>query len=955
MFSEHTVTSVNEGKVNAIGESMKLQSRSLKSWSKRMLGTSVLLSFVHGALAYEPPIGIPDPGGINPKTGVSYGWEGLHPIDAVAPNRPSNWGNGEVSGFYYINPDHAEATDNGNEYGNPSKPRVTLPRVVPAGSYVEMAGNYGAGTMQVRYRCTLNAPCWIRGSAGNAKANITGDIDVLDSSYVFIENIDFDGGVGNAISIKGDTDHIVVRNTRIVNRAQPIGYLSKYGRDGYLNSSAIGIAPRAGAQPRKMSDIVIYNNEFDAVGAYDVTADDPYNLDGDPDFHAVVPSLWGAQGTDYELKNVWILENTCARISGDCVQVNSGNWTESWKYLHHVYIGKNVAKTARQVGFGVKQASDVVISQNKIFGQRTSSSGNGGGAIGFQYEKHNLWILFNEMYGTNFGIRQSDTGDKALIRDANGNVIERPDAFIMGNLIYDINPVRTPYDPGFIWGEGVGIAFWKTNLDRYIVDNTIYATKAGIHSNAGVSEHGDVNLSGNIIADIGPDQGNTFFRFGLNSRTHERSDGREIYTVDHGLFHDDSRQQYYSEQPGTRNMYSLEEVTSDSTYCQESCEFADPLFVNATIDPETRDFRLQAGSPAIGANIKHPAYDRFEELYGLNIYKDFNGNDRHPTNPSLGAFEYKDETDPFDPAKLQVKVKYPTKNPVYTHDGSVTAIQFGGHASYEDETITVDWVLAQCETDCVEELADGVGESQVVGSTQTSRVVDYPQNNWHVNSQTLFPGRNVLIVSAVHPNGEKKVTSLIIESELELVDELAPVLELSSPAMVGGEIVVSSRDPLSLSGNVSDNIGVSSMTWSCITGCSGEGEIEIDSGSAQTSWQHQVEGLRYGLNRIVLQADDAAGNATSLMVSIQVNDTVAPNLQIQQAMVSLTGSVSDNRSTQSVSWSCSSGCVGNGNAEVSGDSWLIERVVLGSGTNRIRVEAIDTSGNRSVEDFVLVQ
>lgn len=898
-----------------------------------MTTVSALILLTQNAIAYEPPIGIPDPGGDNPKTGVSYGWGDNHPIETKAPQPPVNW-NEEQTGYYYINPDHSGATDINNTHGNPTKPRVTIPRTVPAGSYVEMAGNYD-GEMEVNYRCTITEPCWIRGKSTTERPNITGKLSVANSSYLFIENLSFDGGTGSALPITRSTDHVVVRNNLFTNRAQPIRSATQYG-----NASAIGIVAKG--SEGIISNVVIYNNDFDKLGAYDLSPDDPRYEDGraDPDFHAVVPSMWGGNSSN-SLSNVWILNNRCSDISGDCVQANAGNWSESWKYLHHIYIGKNVAKAGRQVGFGIKQASDVIISQNVTFGERTSTSGNAGGGIGYQYGKQNLWIIFNEIYDSTFGIRQSDTG---TMYDANGQVVYN-DAFILGNLIYDINQQQDGYDPDNGWHQGTAIALWHGAMNRFIVDNTIYGTLDGLNG----IYRGSISLSGNIISDIGEQEGNRFFSVSHPGR-------HNLVDMDYNLFFDETRQSYYSWQTkngvAASSIATAEDISVETTYCQEFCEFSDPLFMNPTRDPQTRDFRLQVGSPAIGANIKHPVYDHFEALYGLSIYKDFNGNDRHPTNPSLGAFEYVDDADAFDPEKLQVKIKYPTKNPVYTYNYSTNSIQFGGHASYEEETITVDWVLAQCQDDCTEEVADGVGEVQITGSTETWRVSEFPINNWHVNNQPLFSGRNVLITTAIHPNGEKKVTSLIIEPDHTVpVDEEAPVIQISSPVAANGAVIQHHQQSITLSGNASDNVALRNITWSCTSGCTSQGTIDASS----SPWELVVNDLKGGLNRILFEAEDISGNTASLTVSIQV-DVTPPVVTLNTVTVSLSGSVSDNVAVESVTWSCQTGCpVSSGNASVEGNDWRINQLSLSSNKSTIRVEAVDAAGNSSVETLVITR
>jgi len=543
-------------------------------------------------------IGIPDP---------SVSWGALDPIATSPPAAPISW-NSEVAGFYYVDPSHTLATDSGNDYGYPGRPRLTLPQSgVQPGAYIELHGTFPEISTRLTYACTESQPCFIRGASQSEWPTYVGSIGLIDSAYLFIENINFEGGTGGAININGSSHHISVRNNQIKDRAQPGGA-----------STGVSIQPDDGDT---VSDVVVYGNRFESLGDWTVTED--------IDFHGIGPSMWGRDSTA-ELKDVWILNNYCTLLSGDCVQVNAGNWPESFRYLHHVYIAKNESFSNRQTGFWVKQASDVIISQNKSYGSNGNGGANAGAGIGYQYDKHNLWIIFNEVYDSVFGIRQSDTNTTAFENDV----------FMIGNLMYDIRPAptNTTYDSNNNWHEGSCFAMWHGTIDRYIIDNTCYDVYDGINA----IFNGYIEMSGNIFSEVDDSPGNRHVNIdhpGRNANNGSRP-GNNNYEISNNLFYDTSagfRSRTWILGNGTVIAGSLDEYQSGAGECS-TCEYADPLFVDPRVDG-SGNFRLQQGSPAIGSSAKHPAYDIFEQRYGLNIYVDFDGNPRSETAPTIGAFE----------------------------------------------------------------------------------------------------------------------------------------------------------------------------------------------------------------------------------------------------------------------------------------------------------------------------
>jgi hypothetical protein len=109
------------------------------------LFSSVFVAFIvttASGFGYTYPIGIPE------------AW--VAP-DVARPARPSPW-TSDTSGYYYV--DASVGTDTGRTYGNPTAPRKTIPRPVPAGGYVEVHGTYDVVSA---------GQCWIQGAGTSAK------------------------------------------------------------------------------------------------------------------------------------------------------------------------------------------------------------------------------------------------------------------------------------------------------------------------------------------------------------------------------------------------------------------------------------------------------------------------------------------------------------------------------------------------------------------------------------------------------------------------------------------------------------------------------------------------------------------------------------------------------------------------------------------------------------------
>lgn len=548
--------------------------------------------------SYQPPIGIPAP---------SFG------IDESAPPQPDAWPGAQVAGYYYIDNTHPNATDSDNQYGYPNKPRETIPEITyGAGSYVEIhGGDYADEDMRLDFLCTSAAPCWMRGTAA-AMPKISGQIISYNNlSYVIFEYLDFDGGGIGSLSMEGAADHVAFRHSFVRNKP-------------WINNSAgIGFVPGEGKQ---IHDILIYNNRFHDLGDWQTTEDQ--------DFHGIVPSLWGRdRNSGSEVYNIWILENSCYHLSGDCVQVNAGFGEGAGELLHHIYIGKNVSYENRQAGFWSKQARDVIISQNVAYGGHGGSGGPGDG-IGYQYNPDNLWILYNDLYDNNFGIRQGST-------DGDGS----EKVYIIGNVIHD-NVENL--DPCGHWSSpsGWAISLWYGGT-RYIVNNTIYNTRGGIELING-GDSAPTFILNNIIADLnGMDYENDDPACGSHTVApdkveHFSTNNVTSVTLDQNLFV--QRDNHPVKISGYRTLADYQTMEQACTHCLER----DPRFV----DPANGNFNLHTDSPAIDRGIAVDVYQQFQDRYGLDIRVDYESHVRPQGEGwDIGAFEVVRATTPFTPTE----------------------------------------------------------------------------------------------------------------------------------------------------------------------------------------------------------------------------------------------------------------------------------------------------------------
>ncbi len=528
--------------------------------------------------AYTPPIGIPDP---------SLSWGGIqNPVDDSPPARPAPW-TSEVAGYYYI--DYGTGSDSGRTYGSPTAPRKTIPRPVPAGSYVELHGTYsyvsggkvffqGNGTSG-RWSANATGPVWIVGQTGS-EPTITGAALVY-GSYVYLYNLKFSGTtLGPVLQVSSTSagyaaDHIAIRNCDVQG----------------TSTSADGVAVVANSGSH-VTQMLIYNNRVRNHGpTYDV----------DQDSHMIDIASY--------VDNIWILNNALDNSSGAGIQL--GPYAPGPTF---VYIGKNLVNNSRQSGIGTKYATDVIVSENivhdvqdRCVGADTSPSKG----LHAQYSPNRLWWINNNVYNCRYGIRVASTNS------GQGEV------YAIGNIIHNID-----IPPSVCFGYPTGTNTWDMAaihfhgaVTKWAVNNTIYNVSSGIHDSSTTSGG---NFYNNIISRVTHVNG-----YALYTETTTNTQ------VDYSLYDDIAGSMFRWGGGGTK--YTTLAGFSSGTGKNTHSITGNPLFTNAA----GNIFSLTPSSPAIDHGTVASIYQTFLSRYGISISKD-NSNTAKPQGVALdiGAYEF---------------------------------------------------------------------------------------------------------------------------------------------------------------------------------------------------------------------------------------------------------------------------------------------------------------------------
>jgi hypothetical protein len=402
-------------------------------------------------------------------------------------------------------------------------------------------------------------PVFIRGISKTDKPQLINTHLEMEGQFFIVENIEFYDDT--YVKTKDTAHHLSIRNCEIHN---PVGKLVYYGA----------------AVMARGADIVIYQNHI-----HHHVTDDPKQ---GGDIHGVRPGV--------AAKRVWILENDIHHNSGDAIQ--ACHYCEPRPQF--IYIGRNILHEDRENAVDLKHASDIIISQNKMYGYGDATTSDGSAVVlGSDGMPNRSWVIFNEIYNSKNGIRNEETDN----------------AWIIGNMIYSI--------------KGFAIALEKKTDDLYIIGNTIYNVDVAIDQLRPDRESFRIHVYNNIFANIR----------GKRRDCHLYIPSSKIVggsVLSHNLFWQDGA--------ALKLVWGTEiEINVTSEFSTDENSLIDNPKFN---DASNADFSLLTNSPAINNGIENMVYDQFKKLYGIDISYDIDGNQRpQGLQWDIGAFEYIEDLD----------------------------------------------------------------------------------------------------------------------------------------------------------------------------------------------------------------------------------------------------------------------------------------------------------------------
>lgn len=538
--------------------------------------------------AWTAPLGIP-----TPPFGIT---ETYRMYDTVGNRSGSlTYHVSPLGGYYthYVDNTDPNATDSStssgvsnffetSNKGTVAKPRKTIPSTVPEGSVVEIHG----GPYHYGYTSGHWTWCSVIGVGSASKpVFIRGSVS---EPPVFHQMQLRTSGCSFCIIENLDLNDSTIGDTTSPTTTNHLCYrhLEVHGGPECYNTA---ICPGSG------SYIVIYGNYIHDNGNCNAAHENDFE---------------GVQCTTHS-HHIWILDNHAHGNAGDFFQVCSSNYWDpiSDTFARYIYVGRNVSHAQGEGGIAMKSVRDMIVSENALY-DCTIPPWNGGEGIPINvstdYNHENVWILNNVVF------------------DCLGGIKARGDCTILGNIIFDCTSGIISYNS------------WDDTHQMYhdwhvtILNNTIATTNKCL-SFGSSGDHITTDLIGNILTNTTSDD--------LICILSATAAGNS--TMDYNLLYSSAGSARISWGKGGYSAYedlsTFQKRTGQGSHAIES----DPKFISA----DANNFHLQATSSAIdagtSAGVVQEVYDRFQQVYGIDIRKDMEERARSQGSAwDIGAYEY---------------------------------------------------------------------------------------------------------------------------------------------------------------------------------------------------------------------------------------------------------------------------------------------------------------------------
>ena len=214
---------------------------------------------------------------------------------------------------------------------------------------------------------------------------------------------------------------------------------------------------------------------------------------------------------------------------------------------------------------------------------------------------------------------------------------------------------------------------------------------------------------------------------------------------------------------------------------------------------------------------------------------------------------------------------------------------------------------------------------------------------WTASAIALQPGQNVITVTATSSAGGAGFATITVM----LTDITLPVIKITVPTT--SATYTSNSSGVVLKGFATDNVGVTSPTWTNNRG--GTGTCTIVNGT----WTSSKIPLLPGANTLTVTEADTSGNKATANITVTFVDVTSPVIQITVPTTSATyttnatsivlkGFATDNVGVTPPTWTNSRG--GNGTSTVANGTWTSSKIPLLPGANVLTMTETDAAGNK---------
>ncbi|MCB0322475.1 MAG: right-handed parallel beta-helix repeat-containing protein [Bdellovibrionales bacterium] len=509
-----------------------------------------------------------------------------------ASERPRLWRE-ETPGFYYVDRYHPAATDAGNSFGTPERPRQTIPDSLPPGAVVELHGVYDHAPNGLFFSLTSSgtaaAPIFIRGFDTETRPEITQPWHI-SGQYLVLENLIFTsaqedrsaGGPAGELLIFGSAANVAVRYSDI---------------SGNVERGGVDIFGFGG---QSVSNVLLYDNYIHDNGV----------RWGSNESH---PELHGVRIRE-GAHHVWVLDTRLQNNGGDGVRVAAGS-LQGLEQTHHIYLAGNDAISNRYSGYWVQHAADVIIAHNRARYHRPSNTPvedvrTLGACAGYEFGPRSVWFINNRFDNCELGIASASEADP------NGLVGPGEDIVVFGNVLRDIR--NNGESANGVWKDGAAVRLADNGPLKFVVNNTIFRVDAGVLAPAA---QGGVVLANNIFAAV--DAEHVYV---------DRADAAAASWIHNTLFSSLAKLKW-----GGGTTLRIPTLQAQHPGQCVACVEAAPAF-------ESEDsLRLSTASPARDAGydpLLQLLQTRFFELYGIPLVHDAAREERSiGVAVDLGAYE----------------------------------------------------------------------------------------------------------------------------------------------------------------------------------------------------------------------------------------------------------------------------------------------------------------------------